>query len=186
MNYAEYLFSQLLSVYDDGFKNAPYDEQFYDAMRLYQDFMSSKFNQTNKSEYDSMCNYLSAGKHRNVKLVEEIVESLKQFDGINAEVWKSVSEKLGYAVQDKAVTPLSDAKDFNYTRELEHRLEMIADDSSDLREFIYSNGLLKKFSTPDEFENITSGEGGITFLNNIDIACDLNDDESLTWKLNKK
>jgi hypothetical protein len=45
-----------------------------------------------------MCDYLSANEHKKVKLGDEIVESLKQFDGINAEVWKYVSEKLGYAV----------------------------------------------------------------------------------------
>jgi hypothetical protein len=188
MNYAEYLFSQLLSVYDDEFKNAPHQEQYYSAMRLYKDFMSSNYNKTNKAEYDCICDYLSANQHRNVKLVEEIVETLKQHEGITYEVWHSVSDKMGFPVQDKVDTSHeqlwhSDAK---YIKELEHRLEMIADDSRDLREFIYSNGLQKKFSTPDEFENITSGEEGFTFLNNIDIACDLGDNESLGWKNKNK
>ena len=98
MNYAEYKFSQLLCVYDDEFKNAPHDEQYYSAMRLYQDFMSSRYNRVSKAEYDCMCDYLSANAHKDAQLVDYIVESLKQFDGINAEIWKYVSEKMGYAV----------------------------------------------------------------------------------------
>ena len=98
MNYAEYKFSQLLSVYDEEFKNAPHDEQYYSAMRLYQDFMSSSYNRVSKAEYDCMCDYLSANAHKDAQLVDDIVESLKQFDGINAEIWKYVSEKMGYAV----------------------------------------------------------------------------------------
>ena len=102
MNYPQYLFSQLLSVYDDEFKNAPHDEQFFTAIRLYNEFRVSDYNHTSKAEYDCMCEYLNANQHKKVKLGDEIVESLKQFDGINAEVWKYVSEKLGYAV-DKMV-----------------------------------------------------------------------------------
>ena len=45
-----------------------------------------------------MCDYLSANAHKDAQLVDDIVESLKQFDGINAEIWKYVSEKMGYAV----------------------------------------------------------------------------------------
>jgi hypothetical protein len=98
MNYPQYLFSQLLCVYDDEFKAMPHDNQFFTSLRLYKDFTNSTYSLAYKSEYDCMCDYLSANEHKKVKLGDEIVESLKQFDGINAEVWKYVSEKLGYAV----------------------------------------------------------------------------------------
>ena len=96
MNYAEYLFSQLLSVYDDEFKNAPHQEQYYSAMRLYKDYMSSSYNRVSKAEYDCMCDYLSANAHKDAQLVDDIVESLKQFDGINAEVWHKLSKIMGF------------------------------------------------------------------------------------------
>jgi hypothetical protein len=171
MNYAEYLFSQLLSVYDDGFKNAPYDEQFHNAMRLYQDFMSSNYNKTSKSEYDCMCDYLSADQHKKVQLGDKIVESLNQFYDIDPEVWKYVSKKMGYTIQEKAETPLLDAKDFNYTRELEHRLDMVQDDTAKLRSLI----------TGIDFPDSDHRTFAFNFINNIDIACDLGDRESLGW-----
>jgi hypothetical protein len=127
-----------------------------------------------------MCNYLSANQHKKVQIGDEIVTSLNNFDGFNAEVWKYVSEKLGYAVQEKSETPLSDAKDFNYTRELEHRLDMVQDDAIELRKFIYEKGLGKYFQDSDDAQE------GYVFLNNIDIACDLSDRESLGWKRYKK
>jgi hypothetical protein len=96
MNYAEYKFAQLLAVYDDEFKNAPYDDQFFTAMRLYNEFRVSDYNHTSKAEYDCMCEYLNANQHKKIQIGDEILESLKQFDGINAEVWKYVSDKLGY------------------------------------------------------------------------------------------
>ena len=182
MNYAEYLFSQLLSVYDDEFKNAPHDEQFYNAMRLYQDFTNSTYSLAYKSEYDCICDYLSANEHRNVKLVEEIVETLKQHEGITYEVWHSVSDKMGFPVQDKVDTSHeqlwhSDAK---YIKELEHRLNMVDDDAAKLRNFIIDKGISSYFQdAKDELF-------GLTFLNNIDIACDLNDDECISWKRYKK
>jgi hypothetical protein len=98
MNYQEFLFSQLLAVYDDEFKNSPHDEQFYNGMRLYQDFKTSDYNHTSKGLYDCICDYLSANQHKKVQIGEDIIELLKQFDGINADIWKYVSEKLGYAV----------------------------------------------------------------------------------------
>jgi hypothetical protein len=96
MEYQEYLFAQLLSIYDEEFKEMPYDDQYELVPQLYEDFFNSKFNDTLKGEYDCIVNYLSANQHKKVKLGDEIVESLKQFDGINAEVWNYVSDKLGY------------------------------------------------------------------------------------------
>jgi hypothetical protein len=62
--------------------------------------------------------------------------------------------------------------------ELKHRLEMISDDLRVIREFIWSKGLADVFREPSS----TSDEVW-TNLNNIEIACDLSTDESLSWKL---
>ena len=59
MNYSEYLFSQLLSLYDIEFAELPYDIQFAEAMVLHEKFQQSNFNIDILSEYDCMINYLS-------------------------------------------------------------------------------------------------------------------------------
>jgi hypothetical protein len=96
VEYQEYLFAQLLAVYDEEFKEMPYDDQYESVPQLYEDFFNSKFNDPLKGEYDCIVNYLNADQHKKVQLGDEIIESLKQFDGITAEVWKYVSEKLRY------------------------------------------------------------------------------------------
>ena len=63
----------------------------------------------------------------------------------------------------------------NYT----HRLAMIQDELKALREFIQSNNELEsKFGEPSVYCN----NGAITHLNNIEIACSLEDSECLHWK----
>ena len=62
-------------------------------------------------------------------------------------------------------------------RELQHRLEMVADDLRVIREFIYQKGLANVFRERSR----TSDEVWMN-LNNIEIACDLSSDESLSWK----
>lgn len=63
-------------------------------------------------------------------------------------------------------------------QQLEHRLAMIQDDLNVIRAFIYREGLIDTFrKSTDECDE------AITHLNNIEIACDLNSDESLSWKL---
>jgi len=179
MNYPQYLFSQLLCVYDDEFKAMPHDNQFFTSLRLYKDFTNSTYSLAYKSEYDCMCDYLSANEHKKVKLGDEIVESLKQFDGINADVWNYVSEKLGYALQDK-YDALHEQLDAEYTKELEHRLDMVHDDVTELRKFICEKGIVKYFQDSDDAQE------GYVYLNNINVACDLKSDESLSWKRYKK
>lgn len=59
MNYSQYLFSQLLSLYDIEFAELPYDIQFGEAMVLHSQFEKSNFNVDILSEYDCMINFLS-------------------------------------------------------------------------------------------------------------------------------
>lgn len=60
-------------------------------------------------------------------------------------------------------------------RELQHRLEMVADDLRVIREFIYTKGLADVFKE----QSRTSDE----VWSNLNNACDLSSDESLQWKL---
>ena len=62
--------------------------------------------------------------------------------------------------------------------ELKHRIAMIQDDLQALRVFLADNNLLDKFDMPT-----AQCERAISHLNNIEIACDLTSNESLSWKL---
>lgn len=63
------------------------------------------------------------------------------------------------------------------TQEINQRLAMIQDDINAIREFIYANDLQDKFHLPT-----AQCDDAITHLNNIEIACDLDSEESLSWK----
>lgn len=65
--------------------------------------------------------------------------------------------------------------------QLKHRLAMIKDDLDIIRKFIYSEQLDKAFERQSE-----TADECWTNLNNIEIACDLSTDESLSWKLYSK
>jgi hypothetical protein len=64
----------------------------------------------------------------------------------------------------------------NEIEQLKHRLAMVADDLQVLRNFIAQEGLTETFQKPTE-----QSDEAFTHLNNIEIACDLSTDESLTW-----
>ena len=59
-------------------------------------------------------------------------------------------------------------------QELEHRLAMVADDLRVFRKFAEAQGF-------DLTKPTTHADMACTHLNNIEIACDLNDNESLNW-----
>jgi hypothetical protein len=63
------------------------------------------------------------------------------------------------------------------TQEINQRLAMIQDDVNAIRKFIYANDLVHLFNLPTD-----QCDKAITHLNNIEIACNLNDVESLSWK----
>ena len=65
--------------------------------------------------------------------------------------------------------------------QLKHRLAMVKDDLDIIRKFIYSEQLDKAFERQSE-----TADECMTNLNNIEIACDLSTDESLSWKLFSK
>jgi hypothetical protein len=67
----------------------------------------------------------------------------------------------------------------NYTQQLEHRLRMVLDDIEILKKFIRQEGLESVFET----KNTATSDSAYCNITNIEIACDLNDSESLSWGL---
>jgi len=65
----------------------------------------------------------------------------------------------------------------NTKKQLKHRLAMVQDDLAEIRKFIYIKELVDKFHEPSQVS-----DEAWTLLNNIEIACDLSSDESLTWQ----
>ena len=65
----------------------------------------------------------------------------------------------------------------NTTKQLEHRIAIIYDDLVQIRKFIYENNLDEIFQRKTHVS-----DEAWTLLNNIEIACDLNSDECLTWR----
>lgn len=65
----------------------------------------------------------------------------------------------------------------NTIKEFEHRIAMIYDDLVQIRKFIYDNNLDEIFQRKTHVS-----DEAWTLLNNIEIACDLNSDECLTWR----
>ena len=65
----------------------------------------------------------------------------------------------------------------NKIEELEHRLAMVLDDIKVIRKHIFKQDIAEVFerATPHSDECWTH-------FNNIEIACDLNSNESLNWK----
>jgi len=70
---------------------------------------------------------------------------------------------------------------FNYAQQLEHRLAMVLDDINILKKFISEQGLGEIF----ENKCTATSDGAYCNIHNIEIACDLKDDESLSWGMFK-
>ena len=66
---------------------------------------------------------------------------------------------------------------FNYTKQLEHRIKLISDDLEVIKKFINQEKLSQIFETKI---TLTSDDAYCN-IRNIEIACDLNNNESLSW-----
>ena len=62
-------------------------------------------------------------------------------------------------------------------KELEHRVAMVKEESDELQRFIVENGLNESFKT-----NTQVCDEAWSHFANIDIACDLSNNEVLNWK----
>jgi hypothetical protein len=58
MNYDQYLFSQLLILYNPDFAVMEYDFQYPEALLMYEDFERSSFNDNKTGLYSCIINYL--------------------------------------------------------------------------------------------------------------------------------
>ena len=63
-------------------------------------------------------------------------------------------------------------------QQLEHRIAMIQDDLNKLIEFIDEERMMERFDKASKYT-----ESAWTHIINMEIACDLSSDESLSWKL---
>lgn len=63
-------------------------------------------------------------------------------------------------------------------QQLEHRLAMVLDDIKVIRKHIYKQDIAESFEKPTPM-----ADECWTHFNNIEIACDLNSEESLSWTL---
>jgi len=66
----------------------------------------------------------------------------------------------------------------NKKQQIEHRMAMILDDIRVIRQHIYTENLGESFEKPTPV-----ADECWTHFNNIEIACDLNSEESLSWTL---
>jgi len=58
MTYEEYLFSQLLALFNFDFAEQPYDIQYKNALTFYAEFEQSPFNVDNIGLYECITNFL--------------------------------------------------------------------------------------------------------------------------------
>jgi len=73
---------------------------------------------------------------------------------------------------------MNNPRQLNYTQQLEHRLEMALDDLTALVDYIDKNNMMSLLDKPTRY-----GDNAWTHIVNIEKACDLKDDESLSWRL---
>lgn len=86
---------------------------------------------------------------------------------------KSSTEDLNYYIKER--DSLTKEK-MGSTQQLKHRLEIISEEATILRKFIEDNNLSEEFALAT-----SKSHEAIHHLNNIDIACDLDDDTPLKW-----
>lgn len=73
---------------------------------------------------------------------------------------------------------MNNPNQLNYTKQLEHRLKMIQDDVSKLIDFIDDNRMMELLDKPT-----SCCDSALTHIVNIEHACDLSNNESLSWSL---
>lgn len=158
------------------------------AIAMYDLFHKSKFNMVSESELDCIVNfYNDYQKHQmflnsltqlmsdeNVRhVVITAIESLRTID-LDGETMEFIIEMLG--MEDQMLSQLGYPLRVE-NESLKYRLGLILEDEAFIRDFINENAL-------DIFNKPTvTCDSAITHLNNIEIACDLNSNESLAWNL---
>ena len=156
---------------------------------VYELFLQSKFNIDTMHELECMqLFYKDYQKHQmflnritnfmsqDDKTRDIVIDAIKNLMSIDldGETMQHIIEMLG--MEDQMLSQLGhDLIIENHS--LKHRLKVISQDEYTLRDFINENAL-------DIFNKPTvTCDSAITHLNNIEIACDLNDNESLNWRV---
>lgn len=60
MNLSKYILAKLYALKSKVFNELTYDEQFYEAVRMYNIFLKSDFNNTKKTEYQCLEEFLDS------------------------------------------------------------------------------------------------------------------------------
>ncbi len=81
ISYSEYLFSNLIKLYDKEFAELEYDLQFERIGGLYEEFEKSVFNKDTKGEYDCIIDYL-VDKY-STKIISKVESDLEVEDDEN-------------------------------------------------------------------------------------------------------
>ena len=76
---------------------------------------------------------------------------------------------------------MNNPNQLNYTQQLEHRLAMVLDDIKALSNYLEENNLIGVLNSPTKYS-----DDAWCHIHNIEYACDLENDESLSWKLYSK
>jgi len=122
---------------------------------------------------------------RNADVYDAVNDALKCLESfrsnIDGETINYIVKQMGYESNLKdwqnEVKLTDDINSLrHYIDTLEHRLKMVDEDCKAVRSFISANAL-EIFHKPS-----TQCSEAISHLNNIEIACDLDSDEALTWK----
>lgn len=99
-------------------------------------------------------------------------ESGYQYRFINGILIEEGDEGFEYKIDEDTLKQ----EYFTPTEEMQHRMGVILEDMARLREFIEENGIGYVFDKATKYS-----DSAWTHLNNIEIACDLDDNESLNW-----
>lgn len=158
------------------------------AIEVYNLFAESKFNVDTMSElecmelfyreYKARQEFLKRGTYMmlDTQIRESIINIIDSLNAINVdgETMEFIIKNVG--MEDQMLSQLGYPLRVE-NESLKHRLGVILEDQVFIRDFIYRN-------VSDVFDKPTTQcDSAITHLNNIEIACDLNSNESLAWNL---
>jgi hypothetical protein len=103
-------------------------------------------------------------------------ESEYQYRFVDGELIEEDDERFPYDYEEPIDEDTLKQEYFTPTEEMQHRMAMILDDLAKLREFIEENGIGYVFDKATKYT-----DSAWTHLDNIEIACDIDSNESLGW-----
>jgi len=171
-----------------GINDRELDIMWDEAVKVYNLFLESKFNvdtmhelecmQLFYKDYQARQKFLKSGTYimddkRVRDIVHNAIDELKTID-IDGETMEFIIKNLN--MEDQMLSQLGYILRVE-NESLKYRLGLILEDQVFIRDFININAF-------DIFNKPTiQCDTAITHLNNIEIACDLNSNESLAWDL---